>query len=151
MIHSRKVKKFFSVSEEIAENSCYIYNIFCYSYIFYFKLIINFRLTLIIYIYFFHKTLLKIFLPSLKIFWELSSQVPILFAALANANPEWTKSEWTQLETGVVISAAKIIPFYQSELFLADSLAIFLIYFLSPHSSCWKKNNWIKISVPGRV
>ena len=33
---------------------------------------------------FFHKNLLKMFLPHLRIFWELSSKVPILFAALAS-------------------------------------------------------------------
>ena len=33
-------------------------------------------------LYLFHKTLLKLLLPYLRIFWEFSSQVPIPFAAL---------------------------------------------------------------------
>ena len=56
LIHSRKVQKtLFCYWRNCKINSCYI---------------------------FLHKILLKFFLPSLRIFWELSCQVAILFAAL---------------------------------------------------------------------
>ena len=41
---------------------------------------------------FFHKTLLKMFLPSFRIFGEFSFQVRMLFAALSNI---WKKSVWS--------------------------------------------------------
>ena len=56
MIHSRKVAVFFMLLKEFKKQL----------------------------LYFLLKTLLNIFLPSLRILWELISQVPILFAALVD-------------------------------------------------------------------
>ena len=58
-----KSRSFCSVIKEIAKNSCYI---------------------------FFHKTLLKMFLPSLRNFWELSSQA---WETFCSSGPEF-KSRW---------------------------------------------------------